>query len=57
MHSNTENNENKQSESIRDYEVYEQIGKGVFSTVHRAVSKEKSQEVAIKIVKIKKRRN
>jgi len=46
-----------QSESIRDYEVYEQIGKGVFSTVHRAVSKEKSQEVAIKIVKIKKRRN
>ena len=35
MHSNTENNENKQSESIRDYNVYEQLGKGGFATVYR----------------------
>ena len=51
MPSNTENNENKQSESIRDYNVYEQLGKGGFATVHRAISKDNSAEIAIKMVK------
>ena len=40
-----------QSESIRDYNVYEQLGKGGFATVHRAISKDNSAEVAIKMVK------
>ena len=40
-----------QSESIRDYNVYEQLGKGGFATVYRAISKDNSAEVAIKMVK------
>lgn len=38
------------SESILDYEVLEQIGKGAFGTVKRGVHKDTQEEVAIKSV-------
>jgi serine/threonine protein kinase len=38
------------SESILDYDVMEQIGKGAFGTVKRGVHRDTQEEVAIKSV-------
>ena len=38
------------NESIKDYNVYEQLGKGGFAQVYRAQVKQTGQEVAIKMV-------
>ena len=38
------------NESIKDYNVYEQLGQGGFAQVYRAQVKESSKEVAIKMV-------
>jgi serine/threonine protein kinase len=38
------------NESIKDYNVYEQLGQGGFAQVYRAQVKENSKEVAIKMV-------
>jgi serine/threonine protein kinase len=38
------------NESIKDYNVYEQLGQGGFAQVYRAQVKETSKEVAIKMV-------
>lgn len=40
------------NESIKDYNVYEQLGKGGFAQVYRAQVKQTGQEVAIKMVLI-----
>lgn len=41
------------NESIKDYNVYEQLGKGGFAQVYRAQVKQTGQEVAIKMVRYK----
>jgi serine/threonine protein kinase len=38
------------NESIKDYNVFEQLGQGGFAQVYRAQVKETSKEVAIKMV-------
>ena len=38
------------NESIKDYNVYEQLGQGGFAQVYRAQVKESGKEVAIKMV-------
>jgi serine/threonine protein kinase len=38
------------NESIKDYNVYEQLGQGGFAQVYRAQVKENAKEVAIKMV-------
>jgi polo-like kinase 4 len=38
------------NESIKDYNVYEQLGQGGFAQVYRAQVKENSKEVAIKMI-------
>jgi polo-like kinase 4 len=38
------------NESIKDYNVYEQLGQGGFAQVYRAQVKESSKEVAIKMI-------
>ena len=38
------------NESIKDYNVYEQLGQGGFAQVYRAQVKETLQEVAIKMI-------
>ena len=40
------------NESIKDYNVYEQLGQGGFAQVYRAQVKESSKEVAIKMVSV-----
>ena len=40
------------NESIKDYNVYEQLGQGGFAQVYRAQVKENAKEVAIKMVSI-----
>lgn len=40
------------NESIKDYNVYEQLGQGGFAQVYRAQVKENSKEVAIKMVSL-----
>ena len=40
------------NESIKDYNVYEQLGQGGFAQVYRAQVKESSKEVAIKMVSL-----
>lgn len=40
------------NESIKDYNVYEQLGQGGFAQVYRAQVKENGKEVAIKMVNI-----
>jgi serine/threonine protein kinase len=37
--------------SFKDYELYEQIGKGGFASVHRAICKANGIPVAIKMVR------
>ena len=38
--------------SMKDYNVYEQLGKSGFCQVYRAQSKQTGQEVAIKMVNL-----
>jgi serine/threonine protein kinase len=44
------NQSKEQGDSIKNYNVYQQLGKGGFAQVYRAEVKETLQEVAIKIV-------
>ena len=37
------------NESIKDYDVFELLGKGGFAHVHRAKNKHTGQDVAIKL--------
>jgi serine/threonine protein kinase len=44
------NQSKEHGDSIKNYNVYQQLGKGGFAQVYRAEVKETLQEVAIKIV-------
>jgi serine/threonine protein kinase len=41
----------KEDESIKNYNVYEQLGRGGFAQVYRAQEKGTNKEVAIKMVR------